>query len=110
MRILLITNMVSPHQIPLARELCKLVGEKNFLYAAMTDIDQGRLINGWQENYPDPWIVHPNKYKKDQESFNDFYKEAEVLICGQRLIKEMQEHVNNNKLCFLCQSVGGNHD
>jgi glycosyltransferase involved in cell wall biosynthesis len=100
MRILLITNIVSPHQIPLARELCKLVGEENFLFAAMADIDQGRLKNGWLENYPESWIIHPNKYKEHQDSFDKFFKEAEVVICGERLIKEMQERVNNNKLCF----------
>lgn len=100
MKILQVTNIVSHHQLPLARELCKLVGEDNFLFAATEAIDQDRLKNGWQGEYPEKWIIHPNNSIEEKEKFDKFWDDADVVLCGERLISKMQERVNNKKLCF----------
>ena len=100
MKILQVTNIVSHHQLPLARELCKLVGEENFLFAATEKIDQDRLNNGWQSEYPEKWIIHPNESAADQEKYDKFWDEADVILCGERLISRMQERIDNKKLCF----------
>ena len=100
MKILQVTNMVSHHQLPLARELCKLVGESNFLFAAMGKLDQDRLKNGWKSEYAESWIIYPNESIKEQKIFNQFWDEADIVLCGERLISKMQERVDSNKLCF----------
>lgn len=100
MKILQVTNIVSHHQLPLAHELCKLVGEDNFLFAATEAIDEDRLKNGWQGEYPEKWIIHPNNSIEEKEKFDKFWNEADVVLCGERLISKMQERVDNKKLCF----------
>ena len=100
MKILQISNIVRHHQLPLARELCKLVGEDNFLFAAMGKPDQNRLKNGWQGEYSEKWIIHPSNSVIDQEKFNHFWADADVVLSGERLISKMQERVDNKKLCF----------
>lgn len=100
MKILQVTNIVSHHQLPLARELCKLVGEENFLFAATEDFDQDRLKNGWQGEYLEKWIIHPNNSIEEKEKFDKFWDEADVVLCGERLISRMQQRVDNKKLCF----------
>lgn len=100
MKILQVSNIASHHQLPLAKELCKLVGENNFLFAAMGRPDQDRLKNGWKGEYPEHWIIYPNESSAAQKKFNQFWDEADIVLCGERLIGKMQERVNNNKVCF----------
>lgn len=100
MKILQVTNMVSHHQLPLAKELCKLVGEENFLFAAMGKLDQDRIKNGWKGEYIESWIIYPNESLEDYKKYNAFWEEADVVLCGERLITKMQERVDSGKLCF----------
>ena len=100
MKILLVTNIVSHHQLPVAIELSKIVGEDNFLFAATSRPDKERLKNGWSNEYRQSWIVHPNESANDSKIYEKFWHEADVVICGERLISKMQERVNNNKICF----------
>lgn len=100
MKILQITNIVSHHQLPLAVELFKLVGEENFLFAALGRPTSERLNNGWSSDYNESWIVHPNESASDNQRYNDFWSAADIVICGERLIERMQERVDNNKICF----------
>lgn len=100
MKILQISNMVSHHQLPLANELSKLVGDNNFLFAALGRPTSERVNNGWSSNYDQNWIVHPNESASDNQKYNDFWSEADIVICGERLIERMQERVDNNKICF----------
>ena len=67
MKILQVTNMVSHHQLPLAKELCKLVGEDNFIFAAMGRPDQDRLKTGWKSKYVESWIIHPNESLEEKK-------------------------------------------
>ena len=100
MKILLVTNIVSHHQLPLARELCKLIGVEDFLFAATEDVSQERIRNGWQDCYSESWIIHPNNSIEEKEKYERFWNEADAVLCGERLIDRMQKRVNNNKLCF----------
>ena len=100
MKILQVTNMVSHHQLPLAKELCKLVGEDNFIFAAMGRPDEDRLKNGWKGEYAESWIIHPNESLEEKVRFDKFWDEADIVLCGERLISKMQERVDQNKICF----------
>lgn len=100
MKILQVTNIVSHHQLPLARELYNLVGEDNFLFVATEALDQERLKNGWQGEYTEKWIINPNNSIEEKEKFDKFWDEADVVLCGERLISKMQQRVDNKKLCF----------
>ena len=49
MKIGLLTNIISPHQLPLARELVKLVGEANYRYIYTEEFHKERAKMGWRE-------------------------------------------------------------
>ena len=100
MKILQVNNIVSHHQLPFSKELVSLVGEENFLFAALGRPDSERLNNGWKKDYNENWIIHPNDSVESQIRFDKFWNEADVVICGERLISKMQERVDNNKICF----------
>lgn len=100
MRILQVTNIVSHHQLPLARELCALVGADNFRFAAMQGVDPSRTENGWKSDYSESWIIRPSESTEDREEFEKFWDESDVVLCGERLIENMQERVARKKLVF----------
>lgn len=100
MKILQVTNIVSHHQLPLARELCELVGAENFRFAAMQGADPSRTENGWKSDYSESWIIRPSESNDDREEFERFWDEADVVLCGERLIDKMQERVSQGKLVF----------
>ena len=84
MKILLVSNIVSHHQVPLAIQLSRIVGENNFLFAAMGRPDKERLNNGWSNKYDYSWIVHSNESKHEwmDEGFCTFaqYKTMDYLF------------------------------
>ncbi len=47
MKMVLLTNSLSPHQIPLAQELCQLVGKENFTYIYTHPATKMRRQMGW---------------------------------------------------------------
>lgn len=100
MKILQVNNIVSHHQLPFSKELVSLVGEENFLFAALGRPDSERLNNGWKKDYNEEWIIHPNDSIESHIRFDKFWHEADVVICGERLISKMQERVDDNKICF----------
>lgn len=100
MKILQITNIPSHHQIPLAKELCRIVGKENFLFAAMQPLDRERLLNGWQGDFPEPWIIYPNENDEHKAIYDEYWEKADIVLCGERLIDEMQRRVDKGKLCF----------
>lgn len=50
------TNCVSPHQVPLAREIVKCIGEANYRYIYTTPLTGERRNMGWHV-LSEPWIV-----------------------------------------------------
>ena len=100
MKILHVSNIVSPHQLPLARELRKIVGDGNYIYAAMQLPDKDRQRLGWDCTSSEPWIITPGSNLQDQEAFETYWKDFDVVICGERLFDKMTERVKNGKLCF----------
>lgn len=100
MKILQVHNIVSHHQLPFAKELISLVGEENFLFAALERPDSERLQNGWKRNYDEDWIIHPNECPDQYRKYEDFWENADIVFCGEKLFTRMQNRINQNKICF----------
>lgn len=100
MKILQVTNIVSHHQLPLARELCKLVGADNFRFAAMESVNLSRVENGWDSSFSEPWILRTSENESDMSKFEEFWDAADIVLCGERLIEKMQARVRDKKICF----------
>lgn len=52
----LYTNSISPHQLPLARELVKALGADNYRYVYMEELSPGRAELGWNAER-EPWLL-----------------------------------------------------
>ena len=69
--------MISPHQLPLARELVKRVGAEEFRYVYLQDVDDERVRMGWKATVSETWCrrICPNDI--DLET-------CEILLSGVR--------------------------
>jgi glycosyltransferase involved in cell wall biosynthesis len=97
-KILLVTCIVSPHQIPLACCLASAVGEGNFRYVATQPVDPGATAWTCTENHP--WILKASESENDRQAFLEWWKNADVVICGDRRVDLMQERITSGKLTF----------
>lgn len=61
MRIALYTSVISPHQMPLARSLVKLIGSENFRYLHWKDVTSERRKMGWFDGDCPEWVMAANK-------------------------------------------------
>ena len=58
MKIVFCLDCVSPHQVPLAREVVKRVGEDHFRYVYRDAVQEERAALGWQMSGDADWFVH----------------------------------------------------
>ena len=73
MKFVLLTNVVSPHKTPLAKEIAKIVGEDNFCYIAMRGLTDERLKLGWSES------TNGNAWIKSKDSIS-LAEDADMLL------------------------------
>ena len=78
MRFAFYTNIISPHQLPLARELVSRLGAANYRYVYLFDIGKERASLGWGGACPD-WCV-PAASPEGRAWLED----ADVLLSGRR--------------------------
>ena len=71
-------NTISPHQLPMAKELARKVGEGSFryIYTEVADKDHGAL--GWALDVPD-WCINAGSCEADE-----WLENADVLLSGLR--------------------------
>ena len=100
MRIIQVSNLVSHHQLPLARELARLVGEENFRFCATQVPDPERLRLGWLSQDDEAWIIRAGERESDKIQFEQWWDSADVVICGERRFERMADRVAMGKLCF----------
>jgi glycosyltransferase involved in cell wall biosynthesis len=99
-RILQVTNIVSHHQLPLARKLAEMVGAENFRFAVTQPPDDERQKLGWDSQVNDPWIIRAGEFEKDQKELESWWDEADVVLCGERRFSRMQDRLDRAKLTF----------
>lgn len=81
MRVAFYLNSISPHQLPLAREVAAIVGHGNMLYVYTADISEGRLKCGWAnvKDNADVRLAHV-----DDAEAGDWLESADVVYSGMR--------------------------
>ena len=86
MRIALLTNIISPHQLPLARALVKRVGAESYRYVYTEATHAERTKMGWGASAEDTWCV--------QGTFDEpLLQEADAVVSGHRALG-LFEHRN----------------
>lgn len=71
---MILTNVVSPHTIPLAVEIAHLVRDGEFIFAATGHITEARRRLGWADEGAYPWI----QMRSPDESLTDFFRRMKV--------------------------------
>jgi glycosyltransferase involved in cell wall biosynthesis len=99
-RILHVTNIVSHHQLPLARCLAALVGDDNFRFAATLPPISERQNLGWNGEVKEPWILRAGENEVDYGQFTRWWDEADVVICGEKLLDRIRHRLDKSKLTF----------
>lgn len=76
------TNSVSPHQLPLARELIARLGKDDYRYVFTTPITENRKRCGWS-TIEESWIVQ-SKY--GEGAVDEMLETCDVLMSGVRTL------------------------
>lgn len=100
MRILQVTNLVSHHQLPIARHLVSMVGEKNFRFAALEPPNAERLRLGWGASDTNPWVLRVAENHDDKQQFERWWDEADIVLCGERRFGRMADRLHRGKHCL----------
>ena len=95
MKFVFYTNSVSPHQLPLANELVKLLGEENYRYIYHDELSVERKKLGWENKVSDVWRKHGDETSKELQN-------AEVLMSGIRALDVFERRANEKKKTFYC--------
>jgi hypothetical protein len=99
-KVLQVTSIVSPHQIPLARQIAETVGVDNFRFVATEPQTVERTILGWNADETESWILRAGEHDFHRSQFEQWWDEADVVICGDRRFSRMQDRLDNKKLTF----------
>lgn len=93
MHIAILTNIISPHQIPLAEELRKLIHNSvNYIHTEVMHRERSKI--GWDSHaQDDSWCRHA---KEDDSVLSD----CDVLISGLRTVSLFNQRVKQQKLTF----------
>ena len=100
LKLLHVNNMISPHQLPLAASLATLVGPDCFRYAALRPPMPDRQAMGWNCETDHPWVLRAGERQEDREEFRKWWTEADVVMCGERLLDPIKERLRSNRLVF----------
>lgn len=90
MKVAFFLNIVSPHQLPLAREVARRVGEANFRYVYVEELHRDRAAMGWSGTGFPTWCE-----KGDENS--PFLLEADLVYTGIRCLGLMERRATAGK-------------
>jgi glycosyltransferase involved in cell wall biosynthesis len=100
MRVLHVTNLVSPHQLPLARQLAAGVGESNFRLAATLPMTVAMGKRGWRNDEAFPWILLAGENESHRAEFAQWWDDADVVLSGNRNVVGFADRMRRKKLTF----------
>ena len=100
MKVLQITNIISHHQLPLARCLAAALGSDNFRFAATELPSFERIRLGYNSESDESWVLCPATNPRDRVEYQDWWKKADVVLCGNRSIDIFRERINAGKPVF----------
>lgn len=96
MKFCLYTISISPHQIPLAEELVKLLGADEYRYVYIRDMSKDRRQLGWSARRPD-WMI-----PAESEEAQRWLREADVVMAGERNVDLFKERSRRGLKTLYC--------
>ena len=94
MKFAFFTNIISPHQMPLARALVELLGADEYRYVYTEAEEKGRADLGWG-NEGEDWCLHGDENTA-------VLNEADVLMSGVRAPNLFEKRAKEGKTTFYC--------
>ena len=91
MKVALLTNVISPHQIPLAKELVEKLGAESYRYIYTEPLESERVQLGWNDASDDQWCV---------QSFVDdpFLMDADIVFSELRALDLFEKRIAAGKV------------
>jgi len=87
-------NIVSPHQLPLAREVAKRVGVDNFAYIYSEPFHEERAAMGWSDK------VEGLRVERLSDLNRQLLEDADVVYTGLRCLDLMERRLSRGKLTY----------
>ena len=97
MKIAFYLDCVSPHQVPLAREVVKRVGMDNFRYVYRDTVQEDRVSLGWQMSGDADWFVHIGT---QPDVAREWIEAADVMLTGFRDFKLFARRLDKGLVTF----------
>ena len=97
MTIAIYTNIVSPHQLPFARELVRRIGAENYRYVYAEPFYAERAKMGWEDE-KEPWIVSERAHHAEARQW---LETCDVLICCLRDLDLVEHRCRKGLLTFF---------
>ena len=94
MKFVFLTNIISPHQMPLARELVNLLGADEYRYVYTEREEKERTKLGWG-NEGEDWCLHGDENTA-------VLSEADVLMSGVRAPNLFEKRAKDGKTTLYC--------
>ena len=100
MKIIILSNAITPHQIPLCEAL--LVQENvSLTFIETCDVDKGNLPVGWRALEDKPYVVSYRQLNEYKDRYQNDILNADVVIFGSAPIHFVQQRLEAGKLTFL---------
>jgi glycosyltransferase involved in cell wall biosynthesis len=97
-RILQVSNLASHHQLPLARSLAAQLTVRDFRFASMSLASKERRELGWDVDEAEPWLLRPAEHAPDRCDFDDWWDNADIVLCGERRLDRFARRLEEGKL------------
>lgn len=100
MRIVFISNVITPHQIPLCDELSSLPGV-SFTFIESINIDKAILPIGWRALSSPQYVISYKTLMNSYMKFKEMINAADAVVFGAGNLDLISERLDLNKLTFL---------
>ncbi|MEM7360604.1 MAG: glycosyltransferase family 4 protein [Pseudomonadota bacterium] len=103
MKVLLLTNMPSGHQMQFAQAMARELGVDNFRIVFHQDTSDSRTEMGWEDNFAEPFVIRYWLSEQTRQETSDWIDSADVVIQGRFPIKLVRQRIKSGKLTFAYQ-------
>lgn len=100
MRLLQVTEVVSRHLLPLARCVADSLGPDALRFAATEPPPSCSVTLSVDAEANEPWILRAGTSETDRAELEEWWNDADVVICSLRDVQRIGDRVRRGKLTF----------
>lgn len=99
MTLCMVTDELSPHEIPLAAQLARLLGKESFRYIVSRATSRERIELGWNTNCGS-WLLEIDQNDNLKQEAFEWIKKSDVVLFGNRKHELIKWRISRDKLSF----------